>query len=144
MFKEFTVNVIALAFLATACEMIIPEGGMKKYFNLFMGFMMMLVLIKPFTFIHDIPRLDLTFDTEMTNEEIEAKSNAYILQKHKENIISYIKESTGCEGEIFVELYSDGKIRSVVIKNADITNDESDRLKEELGCDNIEITGDTE
>ena len=139
MFKEFVTRVISLAFLCIVSEMIMPEGSMKKYLHLAVGFMMMCVLISPVTNLLNPESFEFSFDSEMTNEEIIAESEAYILKLHEENIREHVINIYGHECEVFVKVNSDGMVKEVIIRSDISDNLRINRLKEELGCENIKI-----
>ncbi len=140
MLKEFMVSVISLSFLALVSDMLMPEGTMKKYLSLSFGFMMMCTLIIPVTGIVNSEPFEFSFDSEITSEEIQAKSDAYVLKLHEENIRSYIVEAFGEGTQVFIELYSDGRVKQVVIYSENNNLLLLDKIKKTLGCENIEIT----
>lgn len=139
MIKNFIFSVIGISFLSTACEMLIPEGKMKKYYKLVTGFIMMCVLINPISNITTFEKFEFSFSESITEEELLAESEAYILQMHKENIEKRIKEICGEETQAFIELYADGLVKSVVLKG-NVTMEKLVLLKEELGCDDIKVS----
>ncbi len=139
MFKEFAVNVISLAFLGSIVEMISPEGTIKKYIKLIMGFMMIAILIAPFGKNSHIPQFEFSLDYDITNEEIRAKSDAYTLKLHEENIVNYVKSVLGENVEVFVEIYTDGNVKSVTVRGISVGEDVLNSLKNELGCEKIEV-----
>lgn len=139
MIKNFIFSVIGISFLSTACEMLIPEGKMKKYYKLVMGFIMMCVLINPISNITTFEKFEFSFSESITEEELLAESEAYILQMHKENIEKRIKEICGEETQAFIELYADGLVKSVVLKG-NVTMEKLVLLKEELGCEDIKVS----
>lgn len=140
MFKEFMVNIISLSFLCVVSDMLMPEGAIKKYLRLTFGFMMMCTLIMPMAEMIDIEPFEFSFDSNMSNEEITAKSDAYILKVHEKNVANYIVELFGEGTEAFVELYSDGKVKSVVIYTENNNALLTEQVKEALGCENIRIS----
>lgn len=141
MIKEFILSIISIAFLSTVCEMIIPEGKMKSYYKLVFGFILMCVLIKPVGNINNFPEIDFSSESVITEEELKAASNAYILKIHEENIKSRICELCGDDIEIFIELFSDGNIRSVTIRG-EVPSTTIEFLKTELGCNDIKVISD--
>lgn len=136
MIKNLIISVICVVFFSTAFDMIFPDGSLKKYFKLVMGFILIRVIIMPFTGDFEAPQFDFQFDKTYTEEELNAISDAYILKLHEDNITNYIKEICGEENDVFVELFSDGIIRSIVIEG-NVDNKTIEYLKDELGCENI-------
>lgn len=139
MFKEFITSVVSLSFLAVVSDMLMPEGTMKKYLSLTFGFMMMCALIAPITKTSEIELFEFSFDSEITNDEIQAKSDAYILKLHEENIRKYIVETFGEGTEAFVQLYADGRVKGVTIYTQNQDLHLLNEMKKTLGCENIEI-----
>ena len=140
MFRSFFSGVIPLAFFAIVSDMLMPEGTLKKYMSLTFGFMMMCTLIAPVkSFINTTP-FEFSFDAEMSNEEITAKSDAYVLKLHEENIREYIRQIIGENAEVFIDLYSDGQVREVIIYTDTNNPLLLSQLKQTLGCDNIRFS----
>ena len=139
MIKKFIISIVSTVFLCTVCEMLMPEGKFKKYFHLVVGFVMMCVLMKPF--VKDIAPLDdfrIAFDTEISEEELKAESDAYILKLHEENLKNRIKEICGEETEIFIELYADGQVKSITLYGT-ISHENIKEIAKELGCEDIKV-----
>lgn len=139
MIKEFIISIVSMVFLCTVCEMLMPEGKLKKYFHLVVGFIMMCVLMKPFA--KDIVSTEefwIDFDTEITEEELRAESEAYILRLHEENLKNRIKEICGDETEVFIELYSDGQVKAITIHGT-ITQENIRDVVNEIGCEDIKV-----
>lgn len=139
MLKGFIVSIVSISFLCIVSDMIIPEGTMKKYLKLVFGFMIMSALLTPVTKFKQTEPFHFSFDSEITNEEINAKSDAYILKIHENNIRKHIETYFASDAEIFIELFSDGRVKSVKIycENPDFLIEE--KLKSTLGCENIEL-----
>lgn len=140
MFKEFMISIISLSFLCVVSDMLMPEGALKKYLRLTFGFMMMCTLIMPMTKIIDIEPFEFSFDNGIGNEEIAAKSDAYILKKHEENVANYITELFGEGTEAFIELYSNGSVKGVVIYTENSNASLAEEVKRTLGCENIKVS----
>ncbi len=141
MIKNFICSIIGVAFLSTVCEMIAPEGKLKKYYKLIMGFVMMAVLLKPLTNISDFPTFEFSVNESITEEELLAAGNAYILKIHEENIRQKILDICGENIEVFIELFTDGRVKSVDIKGK-VNSSNIEQLKKELGCENIKVISD--
>lgn len=137
MIKSFILSVIGTVFMGTVCEMIIPEGNLKKYFRLAMGFVMMSVLISPVKNLSELPEFEFSFTDTMTEEELRAESDAFILKLHEENIKTRIKELCGDKTEVFVEVFSDGRVKSVKLAGSSITDGIIESIKKETGCENV-------
>ncbi|MGM9551685.1 MAG: stage III sporulation protein AF [Clostridia bacterium] len=133
----FLKSVISVSFLSVICDLVLPKSGMEKYIKLVLGFIMMSVLISPINSDISLNFSDYEF-FDMPEEELYAQSDAYILELHKNNIENKVKEICGSDTDVFIDLYSDGLIKSVTISGNDKEKYIS-RLKEELGCENIKV-----
>ncbi len=143
MFKDFLTGIIALAFFGTVCEMIMPKGAIEKYFKLAFGFMMMFILISPVAKGINGTKFEFSFDELMSNEEISAKNDYYILKMHEENIQKQVLEKVGDNAQVFVEVFTDGTVKSVTIRDVNVHDTVINELKTTLGCENItNIQGD--
>lgn len=143
MFKDFLSGIIALSFFGTICEMIMPKGAIEKYFKLAFGFMMMFVLVSPVTKSIDSTEFEFSFDELMSNEEISAKNDYYILKMHEENIQKQVLERVGGNAQVYVEIFADGTVKSVTIRGVRVNDTVINELKTMLGCENItNIQGD--
>lgn len=138
MIKELIISVIGIAFLSVACEMIMPEGKMKKYYKLVIGFILMCVLMQPLSSITEFKEFEFSLGENITEEELLAESEAYILKFHEENIKNHVLDMCSDGTEVFVDLYSDGLVKSVVIRG-NIAEGNLAYLKKELGCENITV-----
>lgn len=142
MLKDFIVSVLSVVFLGTVCEMIIPDGSLKKYFKLVIGFIMMSTLIYPVKNIKSAPEFEFSFEYPMSEEEIRAESDAYILKLHEETIQNRISEICGDDVKIFTEIFSDGTIKEITLRG-NVSKSEIDKIIKETGCKNIKaINGD--
>ncbi len=133
-------QIAGVVFLSIACEMIMPDGGMKKYIQLAVGFVMMTVLIKPIAEKHELPEFDFEFDNVYEEEELKSQSDAFVLMIHKRNLEKKAEEICGPESQAYVELYSDGRVKSVkiVCDKKDIAK--ASEVAEKLGCGDVEMT----
>lgn len=141
MIKSFISGIAGAVFLAVACEMIMPEGCMKKYIRLAMGFVMISVMISPFINGAKLPEFEFDFDSAYTEEELTAQSRAYILSYHRENVEKRAREICGEGSKAYAEINSDGSVKSVRIESVNNVENKRAELAEEFGCENIIISG---
>ncbi len=137
--KNMILLLIGTVFVCTLCEMIIPEGNMKKYFRLVLGFVVLCVVLKPVGEFKGEEIFSFEFEDSLTEEEMRAESEAYILQLHKENIAKRVREIIGVECKVFVNVSSAGEVVSINIVSGGVTEDVLYKIKKETGCDNIKI-----
>lgn len=141
MIKSFISGIVGVVFLAVACEMIMPEGCMKKYIRLAMGFVMISVMISPFIKGAKLPEFEFEFDSAYTEEELTAQSNAYILMYHRKNIEKRAREICGEGAKAYAEVNSDGSVKSIRIESENNIENKRAELVKEFGCENIIISG---
>ncbi len=139
MIKNLIISLIGTVFLCTLSEFIMPEGSMKKYFRLVIGFVVMCVLISPFGSIDKIKTYQFEFDGGMSESELKAGSEAYMLKLHRENIAKRVEEIAGEGSEAFVQIHSDGSVIEITLKGKNISSDAINKIKTETGCSNITI-----
>lgn len=137
MIKTFILSILGAAFFVTLCEMIIPDGSLKKYIKLTLGFVMISVLLSPFKNKEYFNSVNFYLESDFSEEKLLAESEAYVLQIHKDNIERRVREFCWGEPKIFIELFSDGRVKSVVIKGGKTEKSSIEMLKQELGCENI-------
>ncbi|MCD8048824.1 MAG: stage III sporulation protein AF [Clostridia bacterium] len=140
MIKNVLINVTGAVFLSVVCEMIMPEGSLKKYLRLAIGFIMAAVLISPIAGGIEIEMPEFSFGEEMSEDELTAKSDALVLKMHRENVEKRAEEIAGEGSEAYAEIASDGSVRSVRVIAAQGAADVSERLKAEFGCEDVVIT----
>lgn len=139
MIKNLILTLIGTVFICTISGMILPEGNMKKYFRLAIGFIIMCVLLSPFGQIDKIDTYKFEFDGGMSENELRAGSEAYMIQLHKENIIRRIKEIAGEKCDVFVQIHSDGNVASITITGDNVSQNTINAIKTEIGCENVKI-----
>ena len=139
--NSFITSVAGAIFISIVCEMIIPEGNVKKYVRLAIGFMMISVIVSPFTKGYKLPELDFSIEAGFSKEELEAKNDAYVLDIHRKNIEKRAEEMCGEGSKAYAEVFSDGTVKYVRIEAKGNISYLLPGLKKEFGCENIEIVG---
>ena len=132
-------SIAGAIFISVVCEMIMPEGSVKKYVRLAIGFMMISVIISPFTKGIELPELDFEIEAGFSKEELEARNDAYILDIHRKNIEKRAEEMCGEGAKAYAEVFSDGTVHSVRIEAEGDISYMLPEIKKEFGCENIEI-----
>ena len=121
--------------LISFSNMIIPDGGIKKYSSLAMGFMLICSALSFLPTSAD----EVVFDIKsysVSEKDVavaEAEYRAQVIKKHRENLEKRIKEKMKGKGHVSVEVAPDGEIISV---NMTVSEDESVAVKyivEDLG-----------
>lgn len=137
--KSFIAQIAGAVFISVVCEMIMPKGSVKKYVRLAIGFMMTAILLSPLSGSVKLPEIDTFFDGAYTKEELDAKSEAYVLDVHRRNIEKRAEELCGEGAKAYAEVFSDGRVKSVRIESGRDLSLVLPRLKKEFGCEDIEV-----
>ncbi len=112
--KDYLVSLGVVSILSAFAKMIMPEGGIKKFASLTIGFMVIATILSP------VPIKVSDFYIEEESEEInlsvaEAKYKADVLLRHRENINSMIEEKMIHNSKAFAEVNDKGEVFSVTI-----------------------------
>ncbi len=142
--KGYILKIVGVSLLAAFSEHL-AEAKWKKYINLISGFMIISVLISPFTFKRDIKifdefKLDVDYSeegTEILYENIKAELEERISADIKKRVLEEFSQNV--EADVTVLCDTDGRIDRVSMitlsgrKNQKI----SDRLKFIYGADEV-------
>ena len=115
--KEYMTTLGTILMLISFSNMLIPEGSIKKYTSLAMGFILICSAlsfipadkdkaffdIEPFSFSED----------EIENSE--ALFRAEVIKKHRENLENTVKEKLKHGGRVYVEVTPQGEVISVTL-----------------------------
>ena len=115
--REYMMNLGSVLMLIALSNMIIPEGGVKKYASLAMGFM----LISSAVSIIPVKVEDISFSTaekaisQSQIFDLKEQFQADIMKKHRENLENIIEEKMKYGSKAYVKITEDGEIESVEI-----------------------------
>lgn len=116
--REYMISLGSIMMIIAFANLLIPEGGMKKFASLAMGFMLISTLIAPLPSKIE----DLNFDAmdfEINDSDIataQAQYKARILKKQRQLIEEKIKEHINYNSEVYVENSPDGEIINITLK----------------------------
>lgn len=116
--KEYMLNLGSVMMLMALSRLILPEGSLRKFASLAMGFMLITAALAPLPSGFD----DISFNSEsfeINDEDIEkseAQYRAQVLKTHRENLERMIEENMVHGGSANVEVTGDGKIISVTLR----------------------------
>lgn len=126
--KEYVIGLGTVLMMIAFADILIPDGGIKKFASLAMGFMIITAVTAPlgeknefFTFDSASFMID---ETEL--EKAEAEYRAAVLLEHKKNLTEKIKAKIKHGSEVFVEVTSEGDLSRVKIL---LKGDESAAVK---------------
>jgi len=113
--REYIISLGCVMTISALAQMLMPEGSIKKFASLAMGFMIVATVLSPISF--NIK--DLTFKSESTEIDFssaEATYRAEVIMRHKENLNEKINAQMVHGSKAFVETDNDGNITSVTIR----------------------------
>lgn len=115
--KDYMTSLGVVLMLSALSNMLIPEGSIKKYASLAMGFMLITAAL---SFIPTGSQMPVfTEDTfAISEEEIaasEAQYRAEVLKRHRENLEKTIEEKLKYGGRANVEVSPEGEVISVAL-----------------------------
>lgn len=125
--REYMTNIGAITMIIALANMIIPDGGMKKFASLAMGFMLITAAL---SFIPG-SMADFSLSSQsfsISDEDIEALQAEYradVLKQHRENMEKIIGEKLKNGGSVHVETSPDGDITRVTLR---VRGDESEAV----------------
>ena len=113
--REYMITLGSVLMMVSISGILMPEGGIKKFASLAMGFMVITVAVAP------IGGRLFEFETESfgINEEnmkeAEKQYEQRVLTEHRKNLAGKIQEHIKHGSEVSVEVTSDGQLQSVTI-----------------------------
>lgn len=122
--KEYMLNLGSVMMLMALSRLILPEGGIRKFATLAMGFMLITAALSPLpSDFDDISFTPESFEiSESELEKSEAQYRAQVIKTHRENLKKLIEENMSHGGSASVEVTEDGEIISVTLR---VKGDES-------------------
>lgn len=128
-FKQWTFKIASTIIFASLCEIIVPNGNIKKYVNLLLGFLLSLSILSSVNGakagdIYDIFTTSKQEEAYITQSSFEEEEKKIVLdlytkkleEKIKEELLNEINE----EISVSIDVYSD-ELKFGEIKNAYIT-----------------------
>ena len=133
--REYMAHLGTVLMLIAFANMLIPDGNIKKYASLAMGFMLICAALTNFP--SAIGNFQVAGeDFRISDDDIEAAQVQYrtrVIESHRENIKNEIEKRMKHGSKAFVEVGNQGEIISVTLR---VRGDESEALvyiTEELG-----------
>lgn len=147
-------DIVIVFVLISIIEIIIPNGNMKKYIDMIIGFLIIIVIISPFIkLIHKNfsmdkrilqrtqEQIEFDYDNKLGRTQEEQMERVYV-QKLEGEIKELINESTDYEVEkLYIAIYKDeeryGNIKDMEINLREIQEKEEKAIKDIIIIDNI-------
>ena len=115
--KDYMTSLGVVLMLIALSNMLVPEGSIKKYASLAMGFMLITSAISFIPTGSEAPIF--TEDSFSISEEEVASAQAHyraeVLKRHRENLEKTIEEKLKYGGRAYVEVSPDGEVISVAL-----------------------------
>ena len=99
--KTVIFSVCITGLVGTAFEVLVPEGSLKKQFDILMGAVTVLVAVSPFMaegFTLSCDRYDFDSDISFSRNRIEEKAESTVLNKSEEKLEEYFLDKLNKNG----------------------------------------------
>ncbi|WP_432400796.1 stage III sporulation protein AF [Wukongibacter sp. M2B1] len=135
--KGWIINIVTIIILISFLELLMPDGKMKKYVNLILGFIIMLVILNP---IIDIlsSKSDLENDVFMISSELNKSEYAFISSniedRQRDQLVALYKDRIKKDVVYRIESKYDVKVTKVAIEIEDSGKEKIGEIKKlEIG-----------
>lgn len=135
--KDWIINIVTIIILISFLELLMPDGKMKKYVNLILGFIVMLVILNP---IIDIlsSKSDLENDVFMISSELNKSEYAFISSniedRQRDQLVALYKDRIKKDVVYRIESKYDVKVTKVAIEIEDSGKEKIGEIKKlEIG-----------
>lgn len=124
---EYMRNLGAVLMLIAFANILVPEGNIKKYVSLSMGFILIIAALSVVP--GKIGKISFSTESfEMSDDDIakaQAEHRAQVLKMHRENMKKKIEEHMENDSKAYVEVSEEGEITSVTLY---VRGDESEAV----------------
>lgn len=139
--KEYMTSLGCVLMITAFSKMLIPEGGIKKYMSLALGFILISTTLTLFP--GKIGEISFSADSFRLDEDeiakMEADYQAKVITEHRSNLQEKIEAQMKHNSKAFVEVSPEGEITAVTLR---IKGDESRAILyivEEMGVERERI-----
>lgn len=113
--REYIISLGGVMTLSALAQMLMPEGSIKKFASLAIGFMIVATVLSPIPF--NIKDIDFKSEnTEIDFSSAEATYRAEVIMRHRENLNEKINAQMVHGSKAFVQTDNDGNITSVTLR----------------------------
>ena len=115
--RDYMITLGSVLMMIAVSDILMPEGDIKKFASLAMGFMVITAAVMPLGNMAEKFKFDASsfeIDEEKLRES-EAEYRAEVIKKHRENLALKIQEKIKHGSKVTVEVYENGEISSVTI-----------------------------
>ena len=94
--RNWTMMIAGVVVFGSLCDVILPDGGFRRYIRLAIGLMLVFALVSPFTNLLNINFYQVEDDINrrrayLQREEMEEKQDAEVMRVYKYNLCQQIK-----------------------------------------------------
>lgn len=116
--RDYMIALGTVMMLTALSNMLLPEGSIKKFATLAMGFMLICAVTSPLPNLIKEVNLDAeSFEYDEADiQKAEATYRAQVIKKHRENLNALIEEKMVHGSKAYVETSENGDIISVTIR----------------------------
>ena len=114
--REYIISIGSVMTMAALAQMLLPEGNVKKFASLCVGFMIISVVLTPLQAGNAGALLGETQNLFKGQEEAEAIYRANVIDRHRENTKSLIEKKIKHGSGVFVELDNNANITQIIIR----------------------------
>lgn len=115
--KEYVISLGTVMMMIAFADILIPDGGIKKFASLAMGFMIITAVAAPFGEQNELFKFDTSsfMIDEAELEKAEAEYRAAVLLEHRKNLTEKIETKIRHGSKVFVEVTQEGNLSKVKI-----------------------------
>ncbi len=116
--RDYMIALGTVMMLTALSKMLLPEGSIKKFATLAMGFMLICAVTSPLPNLIKEVKLDAnSFEYDEADiKKAEATYRAQVIKKHRENLGALIEEKMVHGSKAYVETSENGDIISVTLR----------------------------
>ena len=114
--REYIISIGSVMTMAALAQMLLPEGNVKIFASLCVGFMIISVVLTPLQAGKAGALLGEAQNLFKGQEEAEAIYRANVIDRHRENTKSLIEKKIKHGSGVFVELDNNANITQIIIR----------------------------
>lgn len=156
--QEWTLQLAGTIIFASICEMILPNGSIKKYVHIVLGIILILTIVKPLNRHFEYSGDDLfggleQYDAYVSHINMDELQKTQVVELYTERLAADMENSIDditktSHSRVYAEIETDninrfGEINSAVIKVGRVTADNkkqiTEMLREKYGIDKTKI-----
>lgn len=101
--------------LISFSQLLLPDGGLKKFASLAAGFMIISAVISPLGSVPADTLENFTIPSENSSAANDALYRAEVIRRHRENLAGIIKKKLRHKSRAYVDTDNDGNITKITL-----------------------------